>query len=488
MWLTLNGDGPLYQQVYNAVRSRILSGDISEGQRLPPSRKLSKDLGVSRNVVLIAYDQLKAEGYAEASSGGGTRAIVPSGQSASLEAANAMTRNECGGEAQLSNLAKRAVRYWQVRQQQHQHIRNDLTYDFRYGDVAVDQTTVKLWKRLTAAYLNKPSIDYGDTQGTKALREAIAQYASRARGCHCDADQVCIVNGSQQALDIISRLFLDKDSTVVIEDPFYMGAKSAFEVAGAQVIPVAVDEQGIDISKTTLADKDAKLIYVTPSHQFPTGAVMSLKRRMALLDWANNNNAFIVEDDYDSEFRYEGKPIGSLQGMDAQGRVLYVGTFSKVLFPALRLGYLILPKSLLQPALAVRWLTDRNSTVEQQLVLAQFIEQGHFERHLRRMRRRYSRQRQALLRSLEKVFGDHITVQGTNAGLHLLVWFHNICWDQYGWVEKQAVAAGVGIYSVNQFYNKSPTKLGLLMGYASLNESQIATGITRLGASLKTKL
>ncbi len=481
MWLKLNGEGPLYQQVYSAMRLSILSGAIAEGERLTPSRKLSKDLGVSRNVVLIAYDQLKAEGYAEGQSGGGTRAIVPLGQSARLEPTNATSPDACDGEAVLSPLAKRALHHWQERQQQHQRFRTDLAYNFRYGDVEADATTLKQWKQLTGQYLNRPAIEYGDTQGTLALRESIAQYTSRARGCRCSAEQICIVNGSQQALDLVARLFIDKGTKVLIEDPFYSGAKAAFETADAQVQPIPVDEQGIDIEAAAETARGAKLIYVTPSHQFPTGAVMSFKRRLALLNWAEQNEAFIVEDDYDSEFRYTGQPIESLQGMDQQGRVLYVGTFSKVLFPALRLGYLILPKSLVAPTLALRWLTDRHTGVEQQQVLAQFIQRGYFEQHLRRMRRRYSKRRQALLLALENTFGTQVTVQGTNAGLHLLAWFHEINWNQFNQLEQAAAEANIGIYSVNPFYQNSPTKLGLLIGYASLNEEQISTGIARLG-------
>ncbi len=480
MWFMLDGEGPLYQQIYSAVRTRILSGDIAEGQQLPPSRKLSKDLGVSRNVVLIAYDQLKAEGYAEGQTGGGTRAIVPLGYAAPEKKSATEESDQHDGETALSGFGKRALVYWQERQRQHQRIRSGLSYDFRYGDVDVDITTQKLWKRLTGNYLNRPLIDYGDTQGTQLLRESIAEYAQRARGCQCSAEQVCIVNGSQQALDLVARLFLTEDSTVLVEDPVYLGAKSVFEVTGAKVQPVPVDEQGIDIHKIPNKIHHGKLVYVTPSHQFPTGAVMSLKRRMALLDWAEKHDAFILEDDYDSEFRYEGKPIESLQGMDSNSRVLYVGTFSKVLFPALRLGYLILPKPLVQPALALRWLTDRHTVVEQQQVLAQFILEGHFERHLRRMRRRYSKRRQALLQALEKGFGDRIIVQGTNAGLHLLVWFRQLNWDQFSAVEQRAAAVDVGVYSVNQFYQSSPNSLGLLMGYASLDEEQIGIGTARL--------
>lgn len=480
VWLRLSGEGPLYLQIYGAVRTRILSGDIAVGEALPPTRKLAKMLGVSRNVVLIAYDQLKAEGYAEGQTGGGTRAIVPAGDAAHFRQLEDEPRDETDWRQAVSSQSKRALEHWEERQRLHESYRDDLIYDFRYGDVEVDTTTLKVWKRLSGQYLNHPDIDYGETQGTLDLREAIAEYVTHARGCRCTADQICIINGSQQAADLIARLFVDTDSTVLMEDPVYMGAQSVFQVAGAKVSSIPVDDQGIDMDYVRSNVESASLIYVTPSHQFPTGSVMSLKRRMALLKWAEQKNAFVVEDDYDSEFRYVGKPIESLQGMDTQGRVFYVGTLSKVLFPALRIGYIIVPKTLVEHVLALRWLTDRHSPAEQQHVLAQFIREGHFERHLRRMRRRYSSRRQALLNSLKGHFGDQISIQGTNAGLHLLAWFPEIDWCEFNPIAEAAMEVDVGIYSVNQFYRQAPKMLGLLMGYASLNEEQIAAGITRL--------
>ena len=472
----MGGEGPLYLQVYNAVRAHILSGQIAVGELLPPTRKLAKELGVSRNVVMIAYDQLKAEGYAEGQIGGGTRAIVPDEDRIQINDKKANSRPEMNWQSVVSERAITAHRHWQERQRLHRFVKTGLPYDFRYGDVAADPTTLKIWRKLTAQYLSRPEIDYGDAQGVPELREAIASYVTHARGCRCSADQICIVGGSQQAVDLICRLLITRGDQVLMEDPVYQGSKSVFEVAGAEIVSVPVDEQGLDTAYLSERIDQAKLIYVTPSHQFPTGAVMSLKRRLALLQWAEQQQAFVVEDDYDSEFRYTGKPIESLQGMDNAQRVIYIGTLSKVMFPALRLGYMVLPEPLVQPLLGLRWLTDRQTVSEQQHVLAKFLSEGHFERHLRRMRRRYSSRRQTLLASLEHHFGQRIKIQGTNAGLHLLAWFDHIPWSAYEEIALSAHITGVGIHSVNQFYQQAPSPMGLLMGYASLDEEEIAEG------------
>lgn len=345
----------------------------------------------------------------------------------------------------------------------------------------VDPQSLKLWRRLSSGLFGPDVLQYGDPQGEPELREIIADYARRGRGCDCTASQVCIVNGSQQALDIIARLLDCKSRRVVVEEPGYLGASNLFQAAGAELVPVSVDQEGIRIGTLPAIGSTVGLIYVTPSHQFPTGAIMSLSRRLELLDWAEQADSYIVEDDYDGEFRYQGRPIASLQGLDSGGRTLYVGTFSKVLFPGLRIGYVILPEPLVEPFVALRWLSDRHTPTHQQQVLAAFIRGGDYERHLRRMCKRYESRRQALIAALEARFGDQIELHGINAGLHLLVWFRDPALQgKQQQLIAAARAAGVGIYPVSPLYRRPPERVGLLFGYGGIDEQRITTGIAKL--------
>lgn len=279
-------------------------------------------------------------------------------------------------------------------------------------------------------------------------------------------------------------MLLDPGDRVVIEEPHYQGARLVFLAAGARLVPAPVDGDGLDVACLPRAGARARLAYVTPSHQFPTGVVMSLGRRLALLEWARRADAHVVEDDYDSEYRYEGRPIEAVQGLDRAGRVIYVGTLSKVLFPALRLGYLVLPGPLVEPFRRAKWATDRHTGTLEQEVLAEFIRDGHFERHLRRSRTRYAARRAALLDALAAHFGDRAEVVGANAGVHLLVWLRGVAPGALDRLVQRAAEDGVGVYPIAPYYLIPPKRAGLLLGYASLTEAEIRAGIRRLAAVL----
>jgi GntR family transcriptional regulator/MocR family aminotransferase len=328
---------------------------------------------------------------------------------------------------------------------------------------------------------------YGAPEGSPRLREVITGYLQRARGVQCDPDQVLIVNGSQQALDLIARTLIDPDDVVVIENPNYLGAREVFLAAGARLVPGLVDAEGLNIDRLPPLARRARLIYVTPSHQFPTGAVMPLARRLALLAWTAAHGSYVIEDDYDSEYRYEGRPIEAMQSLDRNGRVIYVGTLSKILFPALRLGYLVLPKPLVDVFRTVKHLSDRHTASLQQDVVTEFVAQGHFERHLRRTRKRNAQRRVALLRVLAREFGDTISVQGANAGLHVLAWFRNRAPEDAEEIVARAEQAGVGVYPVTPYYLDRPPAAGLVLGYAALNANEIDAGITLLAGHLGGK-
>lgn len=482
MLLTLDGEGALYLQIYRALKQQILGGRLKAGVRLPASRVLATNLGVSRNVILQAYDQLKAEGFISGRVGAGTRVAK---QLFLTDDLAHIAADKPGAvptpEVRLTTRAAIGLEHWRTRSRSGTAAAKPGLHDFRYGDVEVDPHTERVWRRLSSHLFTARVHQYGDPQGDAGLREIIADYARTGRGCHCTADQVCIVNGSQQALDILARLFISPGTRVIMEEPGYLGARTVFQAAGATLVPVAVDREGIDPGGFSGESITRGMIYVTPSHQFPTGSILSLSRRLALLEWAERRDCFIVEDDYDGEFRYAGRPIPALQGLDRSGRTLYVGTFSKVLFPGLRLGYVILPIHLVEPFVAQRWLCDRHTATHQQRVLATFIGEGHYERHLRRMRKRYEARRGLLIDALARAFGNEIELHGTNAGLHLLVWFREASLvTRESELVEAARAVGVGVYPVSPLYQEPPPRLGLLFGYGGIDESQIAVGIARL--------
>ncbi|WP_176593220.1 MULTISPECIES: PLP-dependent aminotransferase family protein [Sphingobium] len=484
MLLKTDGIGARYQQIYRALRDQILTGVLPEKARLPSTRDLSREAGVSRNTILLAYEQLLAEGYIVGEVGAGTF-VSPHLPDTPLVSLVAPEESENSGHFGLSAYAIRAQ---VIPTPLNTQRTTRLDYNFRYGLPSVADFPFDLWRKLLTRHARNSAIEsliYGTAAGQPRLRSAIADYLRRSRGVNCTDEQVVIVNGSQQALDLIVRALIDPNDIVVAEDPHYPGAREVFLAAGARLVLGRVDEHGLCVRNLPHAARRARLAYVTPSHQFPTGAVMPLARRLELLAWARETGAYILEDDYDSEYRYDSRPVEAVQGLDRHGHVIYAGTMSKTFFPGLRVGYLVLPPALIDVVKTLKHIADRHTSSLQQDALTDFIVEGHFERHLRRVRKRNGERRSTLLRCLTEEFGKEISVTGANAGLHMLVWFANRRNDESHMMVKRAEDVGVGIYPVTPYYSAPPIRAGFVMGYSALEEPQIIKGVKLLAGALK---
>ena len=477
MLVRLEGQGPLTQRLFRGLRRAILDGRIAPGSRLPSTRTLAADLHVSRNVVLLAFAQLVAEGYAAGRSGSGTFVSLTLPDPAPLRSGAPGSSRRRDAAPRLSAHARRVVALAPL-PAVGRPIRSGLLYDFRYGVPAVAEFPQAAWSRLVHLRTRAMSIStlrYGRALGWLPLRKAVADYVGRARGVTASFEQVVIVNGSQQALDLVARLLVDPGDRVVLEEPSYVSARQVFLAAGAEIAPVPVDSAGLQVD--ALPRGAARLAYVTPSHQFPLGGVLPLLRRLALLRWADHAGAMVLEDDYDSEFWYDAHPVEAIQGLDGSGRVIYVGTFSKVLFPSLRLGYLVVPPSLVGPLAALKFLADRHATGFEQEVLADFMRSGDFDRHVRRARARNAARRRAMLEAFDDTMRDRVEISGANAGVHMVVWLRGVRAHRLGDLIERAADRGVGIYPVAPYYATPPDRAGLLLGYAGLTEREIRDGI-----------
>jgi GntR family transcriptional regulator/MocR family aminotransferase len=468
--------GPLFRQVYSALREAILTGGFRVGDRLPSSRDLADQLGVSRTVVLAAYDQLLAEGFAEGRRGSGT--YVASGIGGTVTRPR---RAEQSAKLRLARFGSAAAAASSTvggpRERQ-----RPLPYDFAYGRSDVELFPLEMWRRILLRCARKMPLsgfDYGPASGNVALREAISVHLRRSRAVACDPSQIVIVNGSQQGLDLIARVLIERGDRVVIEDPGYQGTTEVLRAAGAHLLPVSVDRDGLNPARLPAG---ARIAFVTPSHQFPTGAILSLARRLALLDWAKRENAVLVEDDYDGEFRYEGQPVESLQGLDREGRVVYIGTFSRTVFPSLRIGYVIAPTHLVPAFTGAKWLADRQTATLEQQALAEFISSGLYERYLRRVRRRNTARRAALLDAIATNLGDRVEVTGDGAGTHVALWPRRRISEDALIVA--AASRGVRIYGMSRYFQRRPSRPGFILGYSRITEREIREGIRRLGETL----
>src|SRR5215468_9372893 len=490
---------PLHKQLYDELRKAILTGRLKPGERVPSTRGLSQSLRVSRATVTQSYEQLLSEGYLRSSTGSGT--FVGCELPDELLKTRPVEKSRPAAKPQEAPRRIELSRYGSsiADSTPFEPPEPEAPINFRTGRPALDEFPLQQWRRLmlkhyrakdsSALDVNDCSmLDYADgSQGYKPLREAIAGYLRHARAVKCDADQVVIVNGAQQALDLIAKLLIDRGDQVAIENPGYLGARRVFMAHGAELLPAPVDESGIVVDALTSKSKGGlKLVYVTPSHQCPTGVTLTLPRRLDLLCWAEKTGVIIVEDDYDSEFRFSSRPIPSLQGLADGDSVIYVGTFSKVLFPSLRVGYLVAAPSLARVFARAKWLADRQTPMIEQRVLADFINEGHLERHLRRMRTLYGARRQTLVRAFETYFGDRVTILGGNAGMHLMIRLRSGLDDDE--IERRARASGVGLASARLYYlgGERPNNMGeFVLGYAGLSERRIREGVRRLAKILK---
>jgi GntR family transcriptional regulator / MocR family aminotransferase len=474
----------MHRQIFDWFQSAIAEGRLLPGSRVPSSRGLAAELGTSRIPVVNAYEQLHAEGYVETVAGVGTRVAksIPSRPFPPRKGVRIGASTRFVSASIPRKLSTRGVS-WSTAPSQPW-----LTAPggFRVSLPALDHFPLNVWSKLVARQTKSVTpamLAYGDAAGYKPLREAIADYVSAARGVRCVASQILITTGSQQGLQIASQVLLNPKDQVCMEDPGYPGARQAFAMADAEMVPIKLDTEGISVSELIRLGRDARAVYVTPSHQYPMGMSMSAARRLELLDWASRNGTWIIEDDYDSEYRYDSRPIAALQGLDANARVLYMGTFSKVMFPSLRLGYLVLPVDLLEACKAARDAMDIFSPVINQAVMAEFIREGHFGRHLRRMRMLYMEKRQALVTALQSRLHGSVEIVGAEAGLHLVVLLHSGVNDQA--LAGEAALKGLSVMPLSSCRIVPETRGGLVLGYGGLDARRAAEGVRKLQACLR---
>lgn len=483
-FIMLDGENsavPLYRQIYGAIRRAILGGKLGSGTRLPASRALARQLSVSRITVVNAYEQLLAEGYLEGKTGAGTfvASQIPEEllQVSELEEKNKAL--EIGAEkVEVSAFAER-LREAGSEVSRFQNSATDAP--FKNGLTAAREFPFEIWEKLAVRALRgarRRISGYGAPAGDRFLREAVAAHLSASRGVHCATEQIFITNGAQQALDLIGRVLLEPGDQVWIEDPCYREAYGVFYSNGAQIIPVPVGAEGFDSAEAEKHGPEAKLVYITPSHQYPLGITMSLARRLNLLEWARKNRSWIIEDDYNSEFRYAGRPLASLQNLDNFGRVIYIGTFSKTIFPALRLGCLVVPKNLIGIFTEARALCDWHSPLFEQMVLADFIAEGHFARHIRRMRTLYEKRQRFLVEETRRELGGLLKISPAPSGMHLIGWLADGLQDRK--ISKSAAAYGLNLSPISSYCLKAQLPPGLILGYTGFDEKQIREGIRKL--------
>ncbi|MCK5777889.1 MAG: PLP-dependent aminotransferase family protein [Rhodospirillales bacterium] len=474
-----DNDVPMHRQVYDQIRDAILGGRLAPGRRLPSSRALADELGVSRNTVLAAYDQLFAEGYTEGQVGSGTRVsrVLPEDVLAARTAADARQDTNTDPIASLSEKGRALLT---ARPRAH---RAATKGEFRPGLPEIDRFPWTQWSRMVAKFWRSPPrqlVSYGDPAGYMPLRIAIADYLRAVRGLVCDPEQVIVTAGAQQAIDLAARALLDPGDKAWIEDPGYAGIRGVLTATQTELVPLPVDQEGLVVAEGIKRAPDARMAVVTPSHQYPLGPVMSLKRRLELLDWARESGAWILEDDYDSEYRYSGRPLSALQGLDSAGRVIYAGTFSKVMFPAIRLGYLVVPPAMADPIIRIRRSLDDQTAIVMQPVLTEFIETGHFAAHIRRMRLLYAERQGVLVEAVRKYLGDVLEIEPDEAGMHTVAMFRPNCGLADIDVAEAAGRAGISLYALSEFYYGTPDRNGLVFGYAGLEPREIRKGIEKL--------
>jgi len=469
---------PLHARIQRAIRQLIVDGALGPGKPLPASRVLAKSLGVSRDTVEAAYAQLHAEGFIDRRVGSGSfvaemTAFTPGRRPSGRDA---LARN------QGPNLSRRGAAMFR-----NGGVREMLTpRPFAPGTPETRAFPLQLWERLERQVLKEASVQalaHGDPQGTEPLRRAIADYVNLERGGRATADRVLVLTSSQQALSLCANMLLDSGDRIFIEDPAYYGARKAFDAAGLECLPVRVDRQGITVGQIMAETRKVGAVFLTPSHQFPTGATLSLDRRLALIEWAARHQAWIIEDDYDSEFHYAGKPTACVQGLDAHDRTIYIGTFTKSLYPGLRIGYVVLPPQLVKPMTVARTLLDGHSAPMAQLTLARFMEGGHFGAHVRAMRGVYAERRDVLADLVGRHLADFVEPRVPAGGLQMP------CLLTGGLPEQAAIDAarrvGVELLGLSALHASGDAKAGFLMGFAAYTPAEMEAAIKKLAGAFE---
>ena len=474
MHLVLDGRGRLYAQLARALKQAITSGRIADGSRIPPTRDMVSLTGLSRTTIVAAYQQLQAEGYLECRVGAGSYVRAPKGKA---HGAVAFLQPQ-GPQSAYARRARALCKPQALPGARDPSLR----YAFQYGVPQLSPTLPAEWSRLVAKVAPYVKPTYPAVQGMRRLRDAIASHIRLVRAIDCSADDILIVNGTQQAISISARVLLDPGDRVALEEPQYFGTRQVLQVEGMDVFGIPVDDDGLRVD--LLVQGQAKVICVTPSHQFPTGALLSQARRAALLEYAYRNDAWIIEDDYDGDFRHEEAPIDALHSMDRMGRVIYVGSFSKTLFPAIRLGFVVMPRGLRDDFIAAKWASDFALPALEQAALAEFISSGAYDRHVRRCTKVLVERRQRLRRSLADTRFANLRITGRNAGMHLLGWLDGCDQSDMRRLVGLARDRGLGLYSTEPFYLQRPSQPALMLGFSSLHASEIPAATTILGDCL----
>lgn len=465
--ISLVGRTDLSGEVYRQIRQAILDGKLKSGDRLPPTRVLAKSLAVSRSTVTTAYERLLSEGLAASRMGAAT-----------------FISHDASGARRVSRrtvpvAALRARPVWDTVSISVAHA-DRVPFDFRIGTPDMTLFPHDAWRRAVARALRSEEMmggDYGSPAGLRSLREAIVDHIGVSRAVSASPDDVVVTNGTQQALDIVARILLEPGDVIAVEDPGYGPPRHLFRGLGIQVVGIPVDAEGLVVDRLPAT---ARVVYVTPSHQFPLGIVMSLPRRRALLAWAERHNAAIVEDDYDSEFRFGGRPLEPLQTLDVSGRVIYIGSFSKTILPALRMGFLVLPQSLRAAAEKAKFVGDWHSSTLVQSALARFIADGSFVRHVRKASRLYCERREIICDTVTKQFGDDLELVPGSSGLHVAVLAKKASVEAIASVARHAADLGVAVQQLASFAVETQTRAGFTIGYGRIATARIAEGLRRV--------
>lgn len=460
--------------LYSTLRAALLEGVLAPGERLPSTRQAAADYGVSRGMLEEVFAQLTEEGFLDRAVGRGTFVTSTMSRLSAPLARNRNQRSAVTSSRRGARIAGNAAC------REPKRLRA-----FNAGIADTSEFPWKTWLRMqarAARELGRDALTFADPRGLPNLRTAIARYLAQFRGIRCHAGQVLVFNSSQQALNAISVLLLDRGDPIWIEDPCYLGARAAFTLAGANIMPVVVDDEGICVDAGIQRSPHARLAYVTPTHQYPSGVALSLERRISLLEWAAQNKSWIVEDDYDGEFRYEGQPLTTLHALDSHARVLYVGTLNKSMFVSLRLAYAILPEELVEPLANIRTQLDGFTPAEQQMTMSLFMDEGHFSSHLRRMRALYGSKRAALLEELAPLASLGWTWPANPAGMHLLVRH-----EQGGYVRSVAARSGLELALLSAYRAARRSDDGLLLRFGALDEATVRAGAETLVAASRIK-